>query len=165
MSTPIHIQTLLDGLVTLPLECIDRLYLHGYVPRRQTGGGLISFLSNHRHHPIASPALLGQITDEYVARARAFAERQHILWLPFERGQSKDALAKQMRAPRGVRDEVVFIGVAQETAKAFNAHKLSDRPTRFEFSRDKSVFVHSHYYYVDDMEWGEGFIKVRADAS
>jgi hypothetical protein len=114
MSTPISIQALLDGHVTLQLECLDRLYLHGYVPRLQTGGGLISFLSEHRRHPIASPALLGQITGEYVARARAFAERQHIPWMPFERGQSKDAVAKHMRAQRGVRDEVVFIGVAQE---------------------------------------------------
>ena len=160
MNTPINIQTLLDGHVTLELECIDRLYLNGFVPRLQTGGGLISFLSEHRGHPIASPALLGQISQDYVARARAFAERHSIPWVLFERGQSKDAVAKQRRAQRGVRDAVVFIGVAQEKAKAFNAHKKSGARAQFEFTRGKSVFVNYHYYYVDDAEWGEGFIKV-----
>jgi hypothetical protein len=160
MNTPITIQTLLDGHVTLQLECLDRLYLNGYVPRLQTGGGLISFLAEHRRHPIASPALLGQITQDYVARARAFAQQQGIPWVLFERGQSKDALAKQMRAQRGVRDDVVFIGVAQEKAKAFNARKLPGSPIRFEFTRDKSVFVNYHYYYVDDPDWGEAFLKV-----
>lgn len=59
-----------------------------------------------------------------------------------------------------MRDEVVFSGVAQEKAKAFNARKLPGSPTRFEFTRDKSVFVNYHYYYLDDADWGEGFLKV-----
>jgi hypothetical protein len=76
MSTPISIQTLLDGPVTLQLECIDRLYLHGYVPRLQTGGGLSSFLSEHRRHPIASPARLQALANSLSpTQVQAFLDR------------------------------------------------------------------------------------------
>jgi len=43
-----------------------------------------------------------------------------------------------MRQQRPVRDEVVFIGVAQEKAQAFSARKVDGR---FLFNRDKTVYV------------------------
>jgi hypothetical protein len=62
MSTLPNVRDLLEGHIVLELESIDRLYLNGYVPQLQYGPGLVGFLCQHRGQPIASPALLGQIT-------------------------------------------------------------------------------------------------------
>jgi hypothetical protein len=56
-----------------------------------------------------------------------------------------------------VRDGIVFIGVAQEKAQAFNGKKVDGR---FEFKRDKPVYVNHYYFYIDDGDCGPLFIKV-----
>jgi hypothetical protein len=61
-----NINELLQGHVTLEVECLDRLYLNGYVPSLATGGGLIRFLTGHLGKPIPSPVVLGQITQSWV---------------------------------------------------------------------------------------------------
>jgi hypothetical protein len=159
-TTPVNVRDLLDGHVTLELESLDRLYLNGYVPKLQYGAGLVSFLSQHRGQPIASPALLGQITGQFVAAVRDFARHHDIPLFPFRRKESKDQCAHQLRARRAVRDAVVFIGVAQEKAYAFSARRLPGKPVRFEFTRNKSVIPNYYYFYLDDGDWGESFLKV-----
>lgn len=160
MKTPLNVRDLLEGHVTLELESIDRLYLNGYIPHLQHGPGLVRFLSEHLGHPIASPALLGQITGKFVAAVRSFAQRENVPLFVFERKESKDALARQWRARRPVRDAVVFIGTAQEKARAFSARRLPGPRAFFEFSLGKSVQPNYYYFYLDDAEWGECFIKV-----
>ena len=112
-TTPVNVRDLLEGHVGLQLESLDRLYLNGYVAQLQHGAGLVRFLSVHRGHPIASPALLGQITGQFVAQVKAFAQRQDIPLFTFGRKESKDQRAHQMRQQRPVRDAVVSIGLAQ----------------------------------------------------
>ena len=161
MSTAcVNIRDLLKDHVTLELESIDRLYLNGYVAQLQHGAGLVQFLCQHRGQVIASPALLGQITGKFVAGVRDFAKREDIPLFTFERKESKDRRAQQMRAERPVRDAVVFIGVAQEKAYAFSARRLPGKRVVFEFMRNKSVIPNYYYFYLDDAEWGEAFIKV-----
>ena len=118
-----NVRDLLEGHISLELESIDRLYLNGYVPQLQHGAGLVGFLSQHRGQVIASPALLGQITGKFVAEVRAFAKEQGIPLFHFERNESKDRRAHQLRRERPVRDAVVFIGIAQEK-------QIVDRPLR-----------------------------------
>jgi hypothetical protein len=38
---------LLAGHVTLEVECVDRLYLNGYIPTLATGAGMTGFLREH----------------------------------------------------------------------------------------------------------------------
>ena len=59
-SVPVTVNDVLDGHVALDLECLDRLYLHGYLGQLQVGGQVIQFL-NHRGYPVPSPACLQQI--------------------------------------------------------------------------------------------------------
>jgi len=160
MSTLPNVRDLLEGHITLELESIDRLYLNGYVPQLQHGPGLVGFLCQHRGQPIASPALLGQITGKFVAEVKSFAAQQAIPLFHFERKESKDLRAHQMRRKRPVHDAVVFIGIAQEKAYAFSAHRLSGKRAVFEFARNKSVLPNYYYFYLDDADWGECFIKV-----
>jgi len=130
------------------------------VPNLQHGAGLVRFLSVQRGHPIASPALLGQISGKFVAEVRAFAQREDIPLFHFQRKESKDRCAQQLRAQRPVRDAVVFIGIAQEKAYAFSARRLPGKRAVFEFMRNKSVIPNYYYFYLDDAEWGEAFVKV-----
>jgi hypothetical protein len=76
--------------VTLDVECCDRLYLNGWVPQLQHPGQLVSFLVKHRGKPIPSPALLNQMTKDFVREVDAFVQREEIPVVPFERKQRKD---------------------------------------------------------------------------
>ncbi len=42
-----NVTEILKEHVTLDIECIDRLYLNGYIPTMQSGGQLVRFL-HHR---------------------------------------------------------------------------------------------------------------------
>jgi hypothetical protein len=52
------------------------------------------------------------------------------------------------------------IRVAQEKAHAFSAHLLPGKRAVFESARNKSVLPNYCFFYLDDADWGECFIKV-----
>src|SRR5215831_17709286 len=152
-----NINELLQGHVTLEVECIDRVYLNGYLPSLATGGGLIRFLTEHLGKPIPSPALLGPITPSWVERVKRWASEEGIALIRFQHGERKDEVAQRRRPQRGVRDQVVFIGIAQEKAQTFSGRKEG---STFRYHRDKTVSVHHHYFYLDDEDFGPIFLKV-----
>jgi hypothetical protein len=86
--------------------------------------------------PIPSPVVLGQVTEKFRDAVKAMAERQQIPIYQFDHKERKDDVANRIRQERGVRDGIVFIGVAQEKAQAFQGKKINGR---FEFTRDKTV--------------------------
>ena len=45
MAAVVNVNDLLDGHVSLDLECLDRIYLNAYVPNLQVSGQVITFLS------------------------------------------------------------------------------------------------------------------------
>ena len=61
-SVPVTINDVLEGHVALDLQCLDRLYLHGYLAQLQVGGQVIQFL-NHRGYRVPSPACLQRPAD------------------------------------------------------------------------------------------------------
>jgi hypothetical protein len=65
----------------------------------------------------------------------------------FRHKERKDDIANSFRRRRHVRDAIVFIGVAQEKAQAFNGKKVNGR---FQFDRDKTGYVNHYYFYIDD---------------
>jgi hypothetical protein len=154
------IPELLHDHISLDLECVDRVYLNGYVPTLQTSGALTYFLEQHLGKRPASPLFLGQITQEFVAAVEAFAQEQQVPLIHFEAGQRKDDVAAAYRRKFTKPEGVVFIGVAQEKMTAFKARKeIKGKAVHFQFSH-QSVFVRMIYFYVQDAEWGPGFIKV-----
>src|SRR5215471_8843686 len=64
--------------VSLEVRCIDRLYLHAYMPKLQTSGGLCYFLRDHLGNPIPSPALFRPIHDRFIAAVEHFVAHQQI---------------------------------------------------------------------------------------
>ena len=119
-----NIPELLSGHVTLEVECLDRLYLNGYIGKLATSGGLVTFMREQLGKPIPSPVVLGQVTERFREAVRIQAERDGIAIYQFDHKERKDDVANQMRRQRGVRDGIVFIGVAQEKAQAFSGKKI-----------------------------------------
>ena len=68
---------ILKEQVTLDIECIDRLYLNGYIPQMQTSGGLGYYL-RQKGFPIPSPVILGDMTTNYRKQVKEFAEKEGI---------------------------------------------------------------------------------------
>jgi hypothetical protein len=126
MSITPNVRDLLDGHISLELESIDRLYLNGYVPQLQHGAGLVGFLSESVANRSLHLRYWGR-SPQGSSPKSGFAKEQGIPLFHFERNESKDRRAHQLRRERPVRDAVVFIGIAQEKACAFSAHRL---PTR-----------------------------------
>jgi hypothetical protein len=65
MSHVVSVPELLDGHTVLDVECLDRIYLNGYVPTLQVGGQVFTFLHDHRGMPVASRAVFGQIGGRF----------------------------------------------------------------------------------------------------
>ena len=158
------IPELLKEHVSLEVECVDRVYLNGYIPMLQSSGGLVYFLEHQRGQMIASPTLLGEVTQAFAAQVEVFAKREGIPMVRFEKGQRKDDVAAQYRKKFTKPEGVVFIGVAQEKMNGFKARKdIQGKAVQFQFSR-QSVFVRTYYFYLHDCEFGPAFIKIGAYA-
>src|SRR5258708_39370373 len=151
------IPELLDGHITLEVECLDRLYLNGEIGTLATGSGLGFFMRDQLGKPIPSPVVLGQISEKFCEAVKALAEQEGVPVYQFRHKERKDDIANSFRRRRKVRDAIVFIGVAQEKAQAFNSKKVNGQ---FQFDRDKTVYVNHYYFYIDDADFGPLFIKV-----
>jgi hypothetical protein len=112
------------------------------------------------HQKIASPAVFGQITTTFKTALHRWAERHHIPWVEFRKGERKDTVAQRYRDRFTKPSGVVLIGVAQERASTWSATKQRRGPfVDFMYLR-KSVCVNHYYIYVIDPEWGPAFVKV-----
>ena len=162
-SVPVTVNDVLDGHVELDLECLDRLYLHGYLGQLQVGGQVIQFL-NHRGYPVPSPACLQQIGDAFRRRVASFAQANHIPVVPLKAADRNIEVMRPYldRAAETGRSQVAAIGVAQETQRVFIARKRDtdpSKPPQFSFDKkDRRVTV--YYFYLWDAGFGPAFIKV-----
>lgn len=154
-----NVNEILKDHVTLDIECIDRLYLNGYIGAMQSSGGLVLYL-RQKGHAIPSPVILGELTSAYRTQVKAYAQAQGIPLIEFGKGQRKDDVVAEYRKAHGEREGVVVIGVAQEKANAYKATKRTQgKMVGFDYSR-QSVYVNHYYFYLQDDEFGPAFIKV-----
>jgi hypothetical protein len=163
-----NVESLLRDHVTLQVDCIDRLYLNGYVPLLQRPENLWWFLHEHRKHPIVSPVLLKQMTEAFVGSIDGFAERNQIPVIHFEADQRKEDVARKHLARFKGDEGIVMIGVAQEMVSGFRMYQEGPRrrhrtprgglAPRFRIYRGK-VHVNQYYFYILDRNFGLTFIK------
>src|SRR5262245_66051565 len=95
------IPELLDGHVTLEVECLDRLYLNGYIGPLATPGGLVTFMREQLGKPVPSPVVLGQVTERFRESVKALAERQGIPIYQFDHKERKDEIGRASCRERG----------------------------------------------------------------
>jgi hypothetical protein len=150
----------LQDKLTLDIECVDRVFLNGYVKDLQLPGGLVLFLRDQRGWPIPSPALLGRLSSAFHAAVEAFARQQGLEIVTFEKGEDKEARARAAVVQCPTKRGVVLIGKAQESASAFKGRGTNrGRAVWFTYHRC-SVRVTHYYFYILDEEFGLTFIKV-----
>jgi hypothetical protein len=89
MSHFVTVPELLDGHTVLDIECLDRVYLNGYVPSLQAGGQVVSFLHDHLGMKIASPAVFEQIGTRFRQAVARFADNNDIPMVKFGKGVRK----------------------------------------------------------------------------
>ena len=168
MVTAVTVNDLLDGHVALDVQCLDRIYLNGYVPKLQVSGQVASFMSTHLGFPIPSPVIMEKIGTAFRRAVARFAEDGHI---PVVRFTKADRKIERMRPyvaaqARTGRSGVAAIGVAQEYQNVFAANQRQDRGDTgrgvwFSFAKaDRRVTC--FYFYLWDNDFGPSFIKVCA---
>jgi len=94
------IPELLNGHVTLEVECLDRLYLNGYIGSLATSGGLVTFMREQLGKPIPSPVVLGIVSERFREAVKTMAERDGIPVIQFSHGEKKDTIANRIREER-----------------------------------------------------------------
>jgi catechol 2,3-dioxygenase-like lactoylglutathione lyase family enzyme len=168
MASVTNINEVLEGHVSLEVECVDRMLLNAYVPNLQVGGQVVLFLTRHLGNPVPSPALFSQIGNRFVRDVKAFAQANGIPILRLkrpDRSRWDDRKIDHVRpyiaaAEAQGRFGVVAIVSAQEFQWVFGGRNRSDTPgVGFDFTK-ASRRVGVYYFYVLDPDFGVGFIKI-----
>jgi hypothetical protein len=164
-DNPVTVNDLLDGHVKLDIECLDRIYLHGYIANLQVGGQVINFLQQ-RGFPIPSPACMKQIGDAFRRGVQSYvtANDKPLITLK-SADRNIDVMRPYLdRAAATGRSQVAAVGVAQEFQRVFTARQRDTDPGKcpqFSFDKtDRRVTV--YYFYLWDEDFGPAFIKVCA---
>jgi hypothetical protein len=163
MAATVTVNDVLDGQVGLDVECLDRIYLNGYVPNLQVGGQVVSFMTAHLGNPIPSPAIMEKIGTAFRTAVDRFAADNHIPVVRFGKDDRKIEVMRPYlaRQARTGRSGVAAIGVAQEFQNVFASAKHTGHNgiPWFSFSKaDRRVTC--FYFYAWDADFGPAFIKI-----
>ena len=167
MAASLTVNELLDGHVALDIECLDRVYLNGYVPSLQVGGQVVSFMTAHLGYPIPSPAIMEKMGTAFRRAVRGFADTNRIHVVRFRKGDRKiDLMGRYLAAQAATgRSGVAAIGVAQEYQNVFAAtqRERSGGFPWFSFTKaDRRVSCFYFYFYLWDVDFGPASIKICA---
>ncbi|MDI3313445.1 MAG: hypothetical protein QJR12_03905 [Mycobacterium sp.] len=163
MAAVVTVNDVLDGHVVLDVECMDRIYLNGYVPNLQVGGQVVSFMTAHLGYPIPSPAIIEKIGATFRKAVERFAVGNEIPLVRFSKDDRKIEVMRPYlaRQARTGQSGVAAIGTAQEFQNVFASakHIGNNGVPWFSFCKaDRRVSC--FYLYVWDVDFGPAFIKV-----
>jgi hypothetical protein len=163
MAAVVTVNDVLDGHVGLDVECLDRVYLNGYVPNLQVGGQVVSFMTAHLGNPIPSPAIMEKIGTAFRTAVQRFVADNKIPVVRFGKRDRKIEVMRPYlaRQARTGRSGVAAIGIAQEFQNVFASAQRTGHNgiPWFSFSKaDRRVTC--FYFYVWDADFGPAFIKI-----
>ncbi|HSU35638.1 MAG TPA: hypothetical protein VLJ88_08255 [Propionibacteriaceae bacterium] len=163
MAEVLTVTGLLDGHVALDVECLDRLYLNGYVPKLQVSGQVAGFMTRHLGYPIPSPAIMEKIGTRFRRAVSVFATAHQIPLVHFKKdGRKQDVMRPYLerQAATGL-PGVAAIGVAQEYQNVFATSERDQHGSAVMFRFHKADRrVTCFYFYLWDLDFGPAFIKV-----
>jgi hypothetical protein len=165
MAAVVTVNDVLDGHVGLDVECLDRIYLNGYVPNLQVGAQVASFMTAHLGYPIPSPAIMEKMGTAFRKAVDRFAAADKIPVVRFGKDDRKIEVMRRYLAKQAAtgRAGVAAIGVAQEFAPVFTGTKKNGPGGAVWFAFTKADRrVTCYYFYVWDDDFGPGFVKVCA---
>jgi hypothetical protein len=155
--------------VVFEIESIDRMLLGVYQPRLQYGAGVTGFF-RHRGFVFASSALMGPITDRFVADIRHYIAVNSLDLVSFAKGERKDEVAGRYLAAAaraagcGVEElpeQVLFVGRAQEKTVVWRTTKRIDPATgqSYPWLVKSTAVVNHFYFYLVDADFGPMWLK------
>jgi hypothetical protein len=151
---------ILDNHVTFELEAIDRMYLNGYVPSLQTGGGVVYFLKQHLGARVPSTMMVAPLSERFVQAIERFVETEGLDLVTFEKGQRKDDVAQEYLASFPGEEGVLFVGKAQEKASVFRTERRRNADgSTYPWIYRSTTPVNHYYFYLLDRDFGPLFIK------
>jgi hypothetical protein len=160
MSIPCSVADVIRGHVTLEVEGIDRMYLNVYQPKLQTAKQAACFFRYHRGQPVASSALMGVMTNDFLQQVETFVAQGKVPVVHFQKGQRKDDVAAEYRAHFQGSEGVLFLGKAQEKATVFRTEKRTDAAgKKYPWIVKSATPVNQFYFYCIDADFGPFFLK------
>jgi hypothetical protein len=157
---PKSVAEILEKHVTFELEAIDRMYLNAYVPSLQTGASFAYFAKTQLGACVPSTSLVAPMSERFVAALEAFALREGVDLVTFEKGRRKDDVAHDYLARFDREEGVLFIGKAQEKAHVFRTEKRRDaHGKRYPWIIRSTALVNHYYVYIVDRDFGPIFLK------
>ena len=165
VARPVTVNDVLGGHVALDVECLDRIYLNGYVPTLQVPGQVVTFMTRHLGLPIPSPAVLERLGTRFRRAVEAFCRDNEVPVVRFGKADRKIEVMRPHleRAAAAGGSRVAAVGVAQEFATVVTATERdrSNGIPWFSFAKaDRRVTC--YYFYLWDDDFGPAFIKVCA---
>jgi hypothetical protein len=155
-----NVGEMLKDHVTLEVECIDRLYLNGYIPRLQTPGGLAYLVKEDLGLPVVSTTAIAPMSHAFVRNIEKFAKEKGVELIKFAKGVRKDDLAKEKLAGFQGKEGVLFIGKAQERASVFRTEtRWTQAGQRYPWVVRGTAIPNHYYFYLVDEDFGPMFIK------
>jgi len=128
----------------------------------QTGGGIAYFFKKARNAPIASSALMAQMTEQFKTEINQFIAEEVVEVIRFRKGERKDEITQQKLAHHNGEEGVLYVGIAQEKASVFRtvsrSHPESGKP--IPWLGRSTVMCNHYYFYVFDDDFGPLFIKI-----
>jgi hypothetical protein len=168
-TSVVNINEVLEGHVSLQVDCVDRLLLNAYLPNLQVGGQVATFMTQHRGFPIPSPSIMEKMGNRFRQDVKAFATNNGVPILALkkpDRTRWDDRKLDHVRpyfdkAEAESRTGVVAIVSAQEFQWVFTGKNRSKTPgaVSFDFVKEERR-VGMYYFYIADADFGAGFIKV-----
>ena len=160
MSILRSVADILRNHVTLEVEGIDRMYLNVYQPKLQTEKQAACFFRYHRGQPVASSALMGVMTNDFLRQVDAFVEQQQIPVVTFRKGERKDDVAADYRRRFQGSEGILFLGKAQEKVTVFRTEKRSGADgKKYAWLVKSATPVNQFYFYAIDDDFGPFFLK------
>jgi hypothetical protein len=156
-----NVAEIIKNHVSLEIECIDRMYLNGYVPGLQSVGGLIHFVRKHLGFPIASTAVVAPMSKNFVQAIEVFAKQHQLDIVTFDKRQRKDEVTQEYLACATFPEGVLYIGKAQEKASVFRtSHRRNANSGKSYPWISRGTALPNHYYfYILDEDFGPLFVK------
>ncbi len=146
--------------VTFELEAIDRMYLKGYVPSLQSGGGVVYFMKTHLGARVPSTMVVAPLSERFVQTIERFVEAEGLDLVTFEKGERKDDVAHAYLAAFTGEEGVLFVGKAQEKAGVFRTEKRRNADgSTYPWIYRSTTPVNHYYFYILDRDFGPLFIK------
>jgi len=159
MATQLSAAEILRDHVTLEVECIDRMYLNLFVPQLQLEGAAASFFLKHRNQTRYLGQQMSLMTQKFRADIDAFALREDIPVVQFEKDQRKDEVFLERLRTFDREEGVVFIGVAQEKAHVMRVVQRKRKGGKPYAWITKGTAMVNHVFYCVDRNAGPFFLK------